>query len=124
MVLQEGADAVRVEQEIVTMPYYFANNNTHVHFISSEELARNHNNTATSGFVYRSGYTGENNMQHMEYALQLESNPEFTANILVACARAVSELAKEGKKGAITILDVPPALLSEKTGDQIRAEML
>lgn len=89
VVLQEGTDAARVERDIQTMPYYFANNKTVVHFISAQELARDHQGAATKGFVFRSGQTGRGNAQTMEFALQLESNPEFTANVLVSCARGV-----------------------------------
>lgn len=124
VVLKEGADAARVEREIVNMPYYFVNNKTIVHFISSDELKRDHGSTATSGFVFRSGQTGQGNVHHMEYSLKLDSNPEFTANVLVAYARAVYRMAVEGKKGAITVFDVAPALLSPKSTEQLRAEVL
>ena len=124
VVLKEGADAAYVEKEIINMPYYFADNNTRVHFISREELAENHSCTATEGFVFRSGRTGNGNVHHMDYSLKLDSNPEFTAQVMVACARAVSKMAAEGKTGAITVLDVPPALLSAKSGEQLRLELL
>lgn len=124
VVLKDGADAGLIEQEIMSMPYYFADNQTKVHFISLEELKRDHDSVATSGFVYRSGHTSQDNIHHMEYRLKLQSNPEFTANVLAAYARAVYRMAAEGRKGAITVFDVAPALLSEKSGFQLRAELL
>ena len=124
VVLKDGVDAAKVEEAIVTMPYYFANITTNVHFISKEEFIRDHSSTATKGFVFRSGHTSQDNTHHMEYSIKLESNPEFTANVLVAYARAVFRMAADGKKGAITVFDVAPALLSDKSVEQLRAEML
>ena len=124
VVLKDGADAGRIEREILNMPYYFADNTTHVHFISSDELKSDHGSASTKGFVFRSGHTGRGNIQHMDYSLKLESNPEFTANVLVAYARAAYKMALEGKKGAVTVFDVPPALLSAKTSAELRAEVL
>jgi diaminopimelate dehydrogenase len=124
VVLKDGTDAKRVEYEILNMPYYFADNTTHVHFISLDELKSDHSGVSTKGFVFRSGRAGQGNTQHMDYSLKLESNPEFTANVLVAYARAAHRMANEGKIGAITVFDVPPALLSIKTSAELRAEVL
>lgn len=124
VVLKDGADAKQVEHEIVNMPYYFSNNTTHVHFISLNEFKRDHSNASTGGFVLRSGQTGQSNVQQMEYSLKLASNSEFTANVLLAYARAAFKMALEGRKGAITVFDVPPALLSIKSSAQLLAEVL
>jgi len=124
VVLQEGANAAAIEQEITHMPYYFADYTTLVHFISPEEFAKNHQKMASGGFVYRQGRTGQGSVQTMEYSLRLDSNPEFTAGVLAACARAVACLAAAGKTGAITLFDLPPALLSAKSGEELRAEAL
>ena len=124
VVLKTGADAARVEREIVTMPHYFADYETHVHFISQEALASDYTSAATKGIVFRSGYTGQENTHHMAYSLDLASNAEFTAHALVAYARAIFRMAAEGRTGALTVFDVAPALLSTKTGEEIRAEML
>ena len=126
VVLEDGADAARIEQEIKTMPNYFADYDTTVHFISEEEFNEKHGGLAHGGFVIRSGETGENgNHKHvMELSLKLDSNPEFTASVLVAYARAVYRLAGEGQKGAKTVLDIPPAYLSPKTNEELRASLL
>ncbi len=126
VVLKEGADAARVEREIKEMPNYFADYDTTVHFVSQEELDRDHAGLPHGGFVIRSGRTGEGGRsgQVMECALKLDSNPEFTSSVLVACARAVYKLALENATGARTILDIPPAYLSPLTGAQLRETLL
>ena len=126
VVLEEGANAAEVEHQIKTMPNYFDEYNTTVHFISEEELNKNHSGLAHGGFVIRSGRTGENN-QHghiIEFNLKLDSNPEFTANILVAYARAAYRLHSEGQSGCKTVLDIPPAYLSAKNDDVLHAYYL
>lgn len=126
VVAEEGQDLSRIEQEIKTMPHYFADYDTAVHFISEEEMEREHNKMPHGGFVIRSGVTGENaeHKQIVEYALKLDSNPEFTASVLVAYARAAYRLAKEGIHGAKTVFDIAPALLSPVAGDVLRAQLL
>lgn len=126
VVLEEGADAAKVEQEIKTMPNYFADYDTTVHFISEEELLKNHSKIPHGGFVIRSGVTGwEKENQHViEYQLKLDSNPEFTSSVLVACARAAHRLAAEGGAGARTLFDIPPAYLSAMSGEELRAKLL
>ena len=126
VVLEDGANAAEVEHQIKTMPNYFDEYNTTVHFISEEELNKNHSGLAHGGFVIRSGRTGENN-QHghiVEFNLKLDSNPEFTANILVAYARAAYRLNCEGQIGCKTVLDVPPSYLSTKNDDVLHAYYL
>ena len=126
VVLEEGADAAKVEQEIKTMPNYFADYDTTVHFISEEELKRDHSGIPHGGFVLRSGVTGwEKEHKHMiEYSLKLDSNPEFTSCVIVAYARAAYRLAKEGLTGCRTVFDIAPAYLSAKSGEELRASML
>ena len=126
VVAEPGADLARIEREIVTMPNYFADYDTTEHFISMEELKRDHGGLPHGGFVLRSGVTGENGetKQMIEYGLTLGSNPEFTSCVLVCCARAVARMAKEGAKGCKTIFDVPPAYLSAKTGAELRKTLL
>ncbi len=126
VVLEEGADAAKVEQEIKTMPNYFADYDTTVHFISEEELKRDHSGIPHGGFVLRSGVTGgEKEHRHLiEYRLQLDSNPEFTSSVIVAYARAVYRMASEGQYGCKTVFDIPPAYLSAKSGEELRASML
>ena len=126
VVLEEGADAARVEKEIKTMPNYFADYETTVHFISEEELRKNHGGIPHGGFVIRSGVTGweKENRHVIEYRLKLDSNPEFTSSVLVACARAVYRLAAEGQAGCRTLFDVAPAYLSAKSAEELRAELL
>ncbi|MCK6210146.1 diaminopimelate dehydrogenase [Georgenia sp. EYE_87] len=124
VVLEDGADAAAVEEAIVTMPHYFADYDTVVHFISAEELRRDHGAMPHGGFVIRSGNTGGGHAQVVEYRLQLESNPEFTASVLVAFARAVHRLNAQGQVGARTVFDVPPGLLSERSPEELRAELL
>lgn len=126
VVLEEGADAAKVEEEIKTMPNYFADYDTTVHFISEEELKRDHSGIPHGGFVLRSGKTGwEGENSHLiEYRLKLDSNPEFTSCVIAAYARAAYRLHKEGQTGAKTVFDIPPAYLSAKDGAALRAEML
>ena len=126
VVAAEGADKARIEQEIKTMPNYFADYDTIVHFITAEELKRDHSGIPHGGFVIRSGKTGANR-EHthiIEYSLRLDSNPEFTASVIVACARAAHRLAQEGLTGCKTIFDLPPSYLSPKSGEELRATLL
>ncbi len=126
VVAEEGADKAAIEAEIKNMPNYFADYDTTVHFITQEELDRDHSGIPHGGFVIRSGKTGVNKeTSHIvEYSLKLGSNPEFTSSILVAYARAAYKLKKEGVVGAKTVFDIAPAYLSMKTPDELRAEML
>ena len=124
VVLEAGADADQVREAIVTMPDYFADYDTQVHFITADELARDHSTMPHGGFVIRSGSTGEGHTQTVEYRLALGSNPEFTASVLVAYARAVHRLQGSGRVGALTVYDVAPGLLSPKSPEQLRAELL
>ncbi len=126
VVLEDGADAKRVEKEIVTMPNYFDEYDTTVNFISEEELMRNHKGIPHGGFVIRNGKTGfdKENTHTIQYSLRLDSNPEFTSSALVAFARAVNKMAKEGRTGCITIFDIAPAYLSPKSGEELRSTML
>ena len=122
----EGADKARIEQEIKSMPNYFADYDTTVHFISQQELDRDHSGIPHGGFVIRSGKTGANleNTHIIEYSLKLDSNPEFTSSVIVAYARAAYRMNCEGANGCKTVLDVPPAYLSSKSGETLRKELL
>lgn len=124
VVLEDGADAASVEQEIKTMPHYFVDYDTTVHFITAEELARDHKAMPHGGFVIRSGNTSGERSQVIEYSLTLDSNPEFTASVLVTYARAAFRLNEQGRFGAVTVLDVAPGLLSPKSAADLRAELL
>ena len=124
VVAAPGADTARIEKEIKEMPAYFADYDTTVHFITQEELLANHSGMPHGGFVIRTGTTGSRTRQRMEFALELDSNPEFTASVLVACARAVCRLAKEGNFGAKTVLDIPSAYLSPKSAEELRKTLL
>src|SRR5690606_24110615 len=124
VVLDQGADAETVRQAIVTMPNYFDEYDTTVHFISQEELQRDHRAMPHGGLVLRSGDTSAEHTQVIEYGLKLESNPEFTASVLVTYARAVHRLSQQGQFGAKTVFDIPPGLLSPKAAAQLRAELL
>lgn len=126
VVLEEGADAAKVEEEIKTMPNYFSDYDTTVHFISEEELKRDHSGIPHGGFVLRSGKTGWNgeNSHLIEYSLKLDSNPEFTSSVLIAYARAAYRLSAEGQCGCRTVFDIPPAYLSAKSGEELRKMML
>lgn len=124
VVAKEGADLARIEKEIVTMPNYFSDYDTTVHFISQEELDRDHGGIPHGGFVIHTGKTGGENNHVIEYSLKLDSNPEFTASVLVAYARAVARLNREGKTGCKTVFDIPPAYLSPLSGEELRKTML
>ncbi|MDH6363929.1 diaminopimelate dehydrogenase [Enterococcus sp. PF1-24] len=124
IVLEEGADAAAIKEEIVTMPNYFADYDTEVHFISQEELNRDHKAMPHGGMVLHVGTTGETTKQVIEYRLDLESNPEFTASVLVAYARACGRLAQEKLFGAYTVLDIAPKYLSAKADATLRKELL
>lgn len=126
IVMEEGADPAAIEKEIKEMPNYFDEYNTTVHFISEEEMAKNHSGIPHGGFVIRSGKTGwnEETKHVIEYRLQLESNPEFTTSVLVAFARAAYRLAKEGQTGCRTVFDIAPAYLSAESGEYLRAHLL
>ena len=124
VVAEDNADKEKIETEIKTMPNYFDEYDTTVHFITEEELKENHSKTNHGGFVIHSGSTGDNNKHVIEFSLKLDSNPQFTSSVLIALARANYRLQKEGKKGAFSILDIPPAYLSPKTGEELRKELL
>ena len=126
VVAREGADKARIESEIKNMPNYFADYNTTVHFISAEELKAEHSGIPHGGFVIRSGKTGKElqNNHVIEYSLKLDSNPEFTASVLVAYARAAYKMASEGQVGCKTVLDVAPSYMSAKTPEQLRHDYL
>lgn len=125
VVAEEGADKAAIEQAIKTMPNYFDEYDTTVTFISEEELKENHSKMPHGGFVIRTGETGtEGNKHVIEYSLKLDSNPEFTASVLVAYARAAYRLSQKGENGARSVFDIAPALLSQKTPEQLRAQIL
>lgn len=125
VVAEEGADKAAIEQAIKTMPNYFDEYDTTVAFISEEELKENHSKMPHGGFVIRTGETGtEGNKHVIEYSLKLDSNPEFTASVLVAYARAAYRLSEKGENGARSVFDIAPALLSQKTPEQLRAQIL
>lgn len=126
IVAEEGADLAKIEQEIKTMPNYFSDYDTTVHFISEEELKKDHSGIPHGGFVFRTGKTGweEEHSHIIEYSLKLDSNPEFTSSVLVAYARAAYRLNKEGQKGCKTVFDVAPTYLSEKSPEELRKQLL
>ena len=125
VVPEEGADLAAIEEAIKTMPNYFADYDTTVTFITEEELKANHNKMPHGGFVIRTGETGCDGNKHViEYSLKLDSNPEFTSSVLIAYARAAYRLAKKKDWGAKTVFDIAPALLSLKTPEQLRKEIL
>ena len=126
VVAEEGADLAKIEAEIVNMPNYFADYDTIVHFITEEELQRDHSGIPHGGFVLRSGVTGMNREhKHLiEYSLKLDSNPEFTASVIVAYARAAYRMKQEGMKGCKTVFDVAPAYLSPLSGEELRKNLL
>ena len=124
VVLKPDADANAVREAIVTMPDYFADYDTTVNFITADELARNHAAMPHGGFVIRSGTTGANTSQIMEFGLKLDSNPEFTSSVLVAYARAAFRLRQQGDVGARSVLDIAPGLLSPKSPADLRKELL
>ena len=118
VVAKAGADKARIENEIKTMPNYFADYDTIVHFISEEELNEKHAGIPHGGVVIRSGETGGGHKHVIEYSLKLDSNAEFTASVLVACARAAHRLQKENAYGAKTLFDIPPVYLFPKTREE------
>ena len=126
VVAKEGADKAKIEEEIKTMPNYFADYDTTVHFISQQELDENHSGIPHGGFVIRSGKTGKDleNTHIIEYSLKLDSNPEFTSSVMVAYARAAARLNSEGQSGCKTVFDVPPAYLSSKSAEELRKTLL
>ena len=126
VVAEEGADLAKIEEEIKTMPNYFADYDTTVHFISEEEFNRDHSEIPHGGFVFRTGVTGfEKEHKHViEYNLKLDSNPEFTGSVLTAFGRAVYRMYKEGMTGCKTVFDVAPAYLSPLSGEELRAHLL
>ncbi|MBQ8573065.1 MAG: diaminopimelate dehydrogenase [Ruminococcus sp.] len=126
VVAAEDADKAKIEREIKEMPNYFADYDTTVHFISMEELKRDHSGIPHGGFVIRTGKTGANkeNNHVIEYSLKLDSNPEFTASVIVAFARAAVRMAAKGDTGCKTVFDIPPALLSVQSPEELRAHLL
>lgn len=126
VVAEDGADLAQIENDIKTMPNYFADYDTTVHFISEEELKEKHSGIPHGGFVIRTGKTGINKEHNniIEYSLKLDSNPEFTTSVLLAYARAAYRLSNEGSFGAKTVFDIPPAYLSPKNGAELRKELL
>ena len=126
VVAEEGADKALIEKTIKEMPNYFADYDTTVHFISEEEFAANHSKLNHGGFVFRSGTTGLNGEHKhiIEYSLKLDSNPEFTASVILAYARAAFRLYEKGDYGCKTVFDIAPALLSPLSGEELRAKML
>lgn len=124
VVAEDGADKAKIENEIKTMPNYFADYDTTVHFISAEEMKRDHSGLPHGGSVIYSGTTGEGNNHVIEYSLKLDSNPEFTGSVLAAYARAAYKLNNEGICGAKTVFDIAPAYLSALLGEEIRSHLL
>lgn len=126
VVVEDGADKARIENEIKTMPNYFADYNTTVHFITKEEMQRDHSSLPHGGVVIRSGKLGweDQNNAVIEYSLTLDSNPEFTSNVLVAYARAAYRLNQKGEKGCRTVFDIAPSLLSINTPEELRKNLL
>ena len=124
VVAEEGADLARIEREIVTMPAYFADYDTTVHFISKEELAANHSTMPHGGFVIRSGETAGGAKHTIEYALQLQSNPHFTASVLVSCARAAVKMHRRGEIGCFTMVEIRPCDLLADSLEDIRKNMI
>ena len=126
VVAEDGADKAAIEKAIVTMPNYFADYDTTVHFVSQEELDRDHSGIPHGGIVFRTGTTGfDNENKHViEYKLTLDSNPEFTSSVLVAYARAAFRLNNEGQSGCKTVLDIAPAYLHSSTPEELRKNLL
>jgi len=126
VVAEEGADTEEIRRQIVTMPNYFAEYDTIVHFVSQEELVRDHSGMPHGGFVIRTGSTGHEGefTNTIEYSLKLDSNPMFTGSVLAAYARAAARMGAEGQKGCKTVFDVPPAYISPLSAEEIRAHML
>ena len=126
VVAEEGADLAQIENDIKTMPNYFVDYDTTVHFITEEVLERDHSGIPHGGFVFRTGVTGWNkeNKHVIEYSLKLDSNPEFTSSVIVAYARAINRLHQEGQTGCKTVFDIAPAYLSPLSGEELRAHLL
>lgn len=124
VVAEDGADKKAIEEQIKNMPNYFADYITTVHFITEEQLERDHIKMAHGGFVIHSGETGEGNKQIIEYSLKLDSNPEFTSSVLITLARAAVRMNAAGQFGAKSIFDIPPALMSSKAPEELRKELL
>lgn len=124
VVAEEGADQELIRETIVSMPNYFSDYDTTVTFITEEQLKAEHQGMPHGGFVIRSGVTGEGTKQIIDFGLKLESNPEFTASVLVAYARAANRLSNEGQNGAKTVFDIPFAYLSPKSGEELRRDLL
>lgn len=124
VVAEEGADKKRIEREIITMPNYFADYDTFVHFISEEELKTKHSAMPHGGFVVHNGSTDDNINHVLELSIKLDSNPQFTSSVLTAYARAIARMAKEGQSGALSVFDVPLAKLSPLTNEELRKNLL
>lgn len=124
VVAAEGADQERIRREIIEMPKYFDEYDTEVRFIGKEEMARDHSAYPHGGFVMTSGNSGDGNKQILEYRCQLESNPEFTASVLVACARAACRMKEKGYRGAYTLLDFPLGLMSPRSSEVLRSKLM
>lgn len=124
VVAEEGADTAAIEEQIKTMPNYFSDYVTEVHFVTEDELKANHSKMSHGGFVIHSAETGEGNKQIIEYSLKLDSNPEFTSSVLIALARAAYRMNQAGQIGAKSIFDIPPAMMSQKTSEELRKELL
>jgi len=124
IVAEKGANRERIGKEIVEMTNYYADYNTEVHFITAEEMKKDHSSYPHGGFVLTSGATGKNHREILEYRCELKSNPEFTGSVLVACARAAFRLKKNGMTGAFTMLDIPASLLSPHTDAELRAHFM
>ena len=124
VVVKDGADENSIEQQIKQMPNYFKDYETIVHFVSEEELAKNHSKLSHGGFVLRSGNTANDNSHLLELSLKLDSNPEFTGSVLTAYARAVARLSKKGQSGVLTVFDIPLKYLSPMTEEELRATLL
>ena len=124
VVAEEGADLERIENEIKTMPNYFADYDTTVHFISAEEMKANHSGLPHGGSVIYSGESSDGVKHVIEYSLKLDSNPEFTGSVLIAYARAAARLNAEGVSGAKTVFDIAPAYLCAQSGEELRAHLL
>lgn len=124
VVPEEGADQDQIRETIVNMPNYFADYDTEVHFITEEQMKKEHQGMPHGGFVIRSGVSGTGSKQILEFSLALDSNPEFTSSVLVAYARAVARLSREGQTGARTVFDIPLAYLSPKSPEELRRDLL
>lgn len=124
VVAEEGADREAIEKAILTMPNYFSDYSTTVNFITEEELKSKHSGMPHGGVVIRTGTTGNGTGQRLEFSLSLESNPEFTASVIVAYTRAIARMAKEGQTGARTVFDIPIALLSPESPEELRKRLL